>query len=55
MNIELANVLYNMYQSVWKILEEYSEKTVDIIKHGAEVKGKKWDEAPSSHYCHFLY
>ncbi|ORZ19511.1 Golgi transport complex subunit 5-domain-containing protein [Absidia repens] len=36
MNIELANVLYHMYQSVWKILEEYSEKTVDIIKQGAE-------------------
>ncbi|KAI8338590.1 Golgi transport complex subunit 5-domain-containing protein [Chlamydoabsidia padenii] len=36
MNIELANVLYNMYQSVWKILEEYSEKTVDTIKQGAE-------------------
>ncbi|KAI8097718.1 Golgi transport complex subunit 5-domain-containing protein [Halteromyces radiatus] len=36
MNIELANVLYYMDQSVWKILEEYSEKTVDIIKHGVE-------------------
>lgn len=41
MNIDLANVLYNMYQSVWKILEEYSEKTVDIIKQGAEVREEK--------------
>ncbi|KAG0185544.1 hypothetical protein DFQ28_009182 [Apophysomyces sp. BC1034] len=30
MNIELANLLYYMHQSVWKILEEYPEKTVDI-------------------------
>lgn len=37
MNIELANVLYYMYQSIWKILEEYPEKTVDIIKQGVEV------------------
>ncbi|CAO3639916.1 unnamed protein product [Cunninghamella echinulata] len=36
MNIELANVLYYMYQSIWKILEEYTEKTVDIVKQGAE-------------------
>ncbi|KAF7727816.1 hypothetical protein EC973_007047 [Apophysomyces ossiformis] len=36
MNIELANLLYYMHQSVWKILEEYPEKTVDIVKQGAE-------------------
>lgn len=37
MNIELANLLYYMHQSIWKILEEYPEKTVDIVKQGAEV------------------
>lgn len=37
MNIEIANILYYMHQSVWKILEEYPEKIVDIIKKGADV------------------
>ncbi|KAI8362658.1 Golgi transport complex subunit 5-domain-containing protein [Blakeslea trispora] len=36
MNIEIANILYFMHQSVWKILEEYPEKTVDIVKKGAD-------------------
>jgi hypothetical protein len=37
MNIEIANILYYMHQSVWKILEEYPEKIVDIVKKGADV------------------
>jgi hypothetical protein len=37
MNIEIANILYYMHQSVWKILEEYPEKVVDIVKKGADV------------------
>lgn len=37
MNIEIANILYYMHQSVWKILEEYPEKIVDIVKTGADV------------------
>ncbi|KAI8376615.1 Golgi transport complex subunit 5-domain-containing protein [Choanephora cucurbitarum] len=36
MNIEIANILYFMHQSVWKVLEEYPEKTVDIVKKGAD-------------------
>ncbi|CEP16124.1 hypothetical protein [Parasitella parasitica] len=36
MNIEIANILYYMHQSVWKILEEYPEKVVDIVKKGAD-------------------
>lgn len=36
MNIEIANILYYMHQSVWKILEEYPEKIVDIVKKGAD-------------------
>jgi len=39
MNIEIANILYYMHQSVWKILEEYPEKIVDIVKKGADVGG----------------
>ncbi|KAI9254403.1 Golgi transport complex subunit 5-domain-containing protein [Helicostylum pulchrum] len=35
-NIEIANILYYMHQSTWKILEEYPEKTVDIVKKGAD-------------------
>lgn len=26
-----------MHQSIWKILEEYPEKTVDIVKKGVDV------------------
>lgn len=37
MNIEIANILYYMHQSIWKILEEYPEKTVDIVKKGVDV------------------
>ncbi|KAG2203028.1 hypothetical protein INT47_013244 [Mucor saturninus] len=36
MNIEIANILYYMHQSIWKILEEYPEKTVDIVKKGVD-------------------
>ncbi|GAN05361.1 conserved oligomeric Golgi complex subunit 5-like [Mucor ambiguus] len=36
MNIEIANILYYMHQSIWKILEEYPEKIVDIVKKGAD-------------------
>ncbi|KAI8980400.1 Golgi transport complex subunit 5-domain-containing protein [Pilobolus umbonatus] len=35
MNIEAANMLYYMHQSIWKILDEYPEKIVDIIRKGA--------------------
>ncbi|KAI9486654.1 MAG: Golgi transport complex subunit 5-domain-containing protein [Benjaminiella poitrasii] len=35
-NIEMSNILYYMHQSVWKILEEYPEKIVDIVKKGAD-------------------
>ncbi|KAI8647395.1 Golgi transport complex subunit 5-domain-containing protein [Parasitella parasitica] len=36
MNIEIANILYYMHQSVWKILEEYSDKVVDVVKKGVD-------------------
>ncbi|KAI7898782.1 Golgi transport complex subunit 5-domain-containing protein [Cokeromyces recurvatus] len=35
-NIEMANTLYYMHQSIWKILEEYPDKVVDIVKKGAD-------------------
>jgi hypothetical protein len=37
MNIEMANILYYMHQSIWKILEEYPEKIAEIMKEGVEV------------------
>lgn len=45
MNIEIANILYYMHQSVWKILEEYPEKIVDIVKKGADVGGSPKHES----------
>ncbi|KAI8388643.1 Golgi transport complex subunit 5-domain-containing protein [Radiomyces spectabilis] len=34
--IELINITYYMHQSIWKVLEEYPEKMVDIIIKGSE-------------------
>ncbi|KAL0089842.1 Golgi transport complex subunit 5-domain-containing protein [Phycomyces blakesleeanus] len=36
LSIELANILYFMHQSTWKVLDEYPEKTIDVVKQGAE-------------------
>ncbi|CAO3693108.1 unnamed protein product [Rhizopus stolonifer] len=35
-NIETANILYYMHQSLWKILEEYPEKITEIMKQEVE-------------------
>ncbi|KAI8072374.1 Golgi transport complex subunit 5-domain-containing protein [Gongronella butleri] len=36
MNIELANVLYSLNQAVWKVIEDYSNDIIDIIRPGTE-------------------
>ncbi|RUS18936.1 Golgi transport complex subunit 5-domain-containing protein [Endogone sp. FLAS-F59071] len=36
MNVELINNLYAVYQSVWKVLEEFPDFVVDIVRDGVE-------------------
>ncbi|ORX48819.1 hypothetical protein DM01DRAFT_1338475 [Hesseltinella vesiculosa] len=35
-NIELANILYYLNQSIWKVLEDYANDIIEIIQPGAE-------------------
>lgn len=37
MNIEVTNLLYYIHQSMWKVLEEYPDKIIEIMKQGVEV------------------
>ncbi|KAI8970068.1 Golgi transport complex subunit 5-domain-containing protein [Mycotypha africana] len=36
MHLEIVNSLYYMHQSIWKILEEYPDKIISIMKPGAD-------------------
>ncbi|PHZ14047.1 uncharacterized protein RHIMIDRAFT_200796 [Rhizopus microsporus ATCC 52813] len=36
MNIEVTNLLYYIHQSMWKVLEEYPDKIIEIMKQGVE-------------------
>lgn len=37
-NLELVTTLYQLHQSVWKILEEYPDAVTEIIFDAVEVK-----------------